>query len=52
MGLREAAMMVDVAFDIALGNRARRPQYAASAAPATWSERDGSGNRLYIPFAP
>ena len=35
VALLEAAMIVDVAFGIALGNLARSPKYAASAASAT-----------------
>ena len=48
------AGMVDVAFDITLGNQARSPRYAASAASAAsaiCNERDGSGSRPHIHFA-
>ena len=51
VALREVEMMGDAAFDIALGNRARSPKYAASAAPAIWNEWGGYGNRLLNPFA-
>ena len=51
VALREAAVMVDAAFGIFLGDLARSPKYEALAAPATWNDWNGSGNRPHIPIS-
>ena len=49
MAARDSAMAIEVALDIALGNRAIAPEKAAGAAPEVWDVRGGSGNRPAMP---
>ena len=49
MALRESAMAIEVALDIALGNQAVVPEKAAEAASEVWDVWDGSGNRPAMP---
>ena len=49
MALRESAMAIEVALDIAIGNRAVVPEEAAEAAPEVWDVWDGSGNCPAMP---
>ena len=49
LALRESAMAIEVALDIALGNQAVVPEKAAEAASEVWDVWDGSGNRPAMP---
>ena len=49
LALRESAMAIEVALDIALGNQAGVPEKAAEAASEVWDVWDGSGNRPAMP---
>ena len=50
LALRESAMAIEVALDIAPGNQTAVPEIAAETAPEVWGVWGGSGNRPAIPF--
>ena len=52
LALRESAMAIEVALDIALGNQAVVPGKAAGAASGVWGVWDGSWNRPAMPCHP
>ena len=52
LALRESAMAIEVALDIALRNQAVVPEKAAGAASGVWDVWDGSGNRPDMPCHP
>ena len=49
LALRESATAIEVALDIALGNKAVVPVKAAEAASEVWDVCDDSGNRPAMP---
>ena len=49
MALRESAMAIEVALEIAPGNQAVVPEKAAGALSEVWDVWDGSGNRPAMP---